>query len=512
MGRRASLADRPGGPKEHPVSETEIKAMAALVRDAVAKGAVGFSTSRLLVHRDPTGALTPGALAGVAEVEAICDAIAAGGGGCFEMSTDWMSYDDVAYSKLDRKLVRSYQQREAGWMVDAARKHGPKISFTYNAFPGPVSVGANAIAEINKAGGFALGQTFVRIQGFLFAFGARMNPFNVSRTYRKLAQACEASGTDIFAELRRPATREAILREAARLFGKTKGDGVRISAGMRELIKLFTPFKNVFIWQGSYEPEREAHSVAARAAAAGQAPWEWMYDFLLGGGVLWKAQPGLYHHGNMDGNHEFLQRDDMIPGFADSGAHGTMMQDATASTHTLTHWVRDRTQGNARKFPIEVIVKKQTSDVARLFGLGGSVGTLLPGMKANLNVINMDELKIHQPRLTRDWMRRWVQDVDGYELTMCGGEITYLHGEPTGALPGGLMRNPNADASKYRAVAWKVSSAFDGEIAEFDITDENGDGVHDQAMDSMGDKGGSAAARLLRGLEEEDTAMPRARL
>merc|ERR1719230_2307793 len=105
MGQRASLADRPNGAVRDPVRPQEIRAIAALVRDAVAKGALGFSTSRLLVHRDPKGQLTPGALSGVPEVKAISRAIVEGGGGIFEMSTDWSSYDDVAYSKLDRELA-----------------------------------------------------------------------------------------------------------------------------------------------------------------------------------------------------------------------------------------------------------------------------------------------------------------------------------------------------------------------------------------------------------------------
>ena len=93
MGKRASLADRPGGSSANPLLPREIDAIAALVQDAVASGALGFSTSRLLVHRDPMGQLTPGALAGVAELKAITKAIVEGGGGIFEMSTDWMSYD-----------------------------------------------------------------------------------------------------------------------------------------------------------------------------------------------------------------------------------------------------------------------------------------------------------------------------------------------------------------------------------------------------------------------------------
>ena len=38
--------------------------------------------------------------------------------------------------------------------------------------------------------------------------------------------------------------------------------------------------------------------------------------------------------------------------------------------------------------------------------------------------------------------RRLIQKVDGYRFTICSGEIIYEDGEPTGALPGKLVRGP----------------------------------------------------------------------
>ena len=133
------------------------------------------------------------------------------------------------------------------------------------------------------------------------------------------------------------------------------------------------------------------------------------------------------------------------------------------------------------------------------FGLD-DVGTLEVGMKANLNVFDLDSLQIHEPFVTTDWMRRWTQKVDGYVLTLVRGVPTYRQGQPTGALPGSLVRNPRADKSKFKNIARKVSSAFDGFVPEFREEGED-------SFEGMGDKGGSAAARLMREtLESGDQA------
>merc|ERR1711959_711027 len=96
--------------------------------------------------------------------------------------------------------------------------------------------------------------------------------------------------------------------------------------------------------------------------------------------------------------------------------------------------------------------KKQAADVAELFGLT-NVGLLKAGMKANLNVFDLNKLTVHEPRIVKDWMQRWVQDVEGYMLTLVSGVPTYRSGQPTGALPGTLVRNPRADASKFQGIA-----------------------------------------------------------
>ena len=156
----------------------------------------------------------------------------------------------------------------------------------------------------------------------------------------------------------------------------------------------------------------------------------------------------------------------------------------------------------------QVIVKKQSADVAETFGLTDR-GQLTVGMKADLNVFDLEAMQVHEPQRIVDTgpgvpLERWTQTVEGYRLTLLAGVPTFKDGQPTGAMPGGLVRNPASDASAYRNIAWDVSTDFDGFVPDF--LDE------DNKLEGFGDRGGSAAARLMREVEEGDKAKQAAKL
>jgi N-acyl-D-aspartate/D-glutamate deacylase len=109
-------------------------------------------------------------------------------------------------------------------------------------------------------------------------------------------------------------------------------------------------------------------------------------------------------------------------------------------TYLLTHWVRDRSRGE--RLPLELAVALQTSRTAAAYGLHDR-GTVVVGKRADLNVIDLEGLQLHAPRMVHDLPaggRRLVQHVDGYRYTVVAGEVTFDNGEPTGARPGRLVR------------------------------------------------------------------------
>jgi N-acyl-D-amino-acid deacylase len=90
----------------------------------------------------------------------------------------------------------------------------------------------------------------------------------------------------------------------------------------------------------------------------------------------------------------------------------------------------------------EHLIKRQTSETADFFGLSDR-GRLAPGMRADVNLIDFDRLRLHKPELVHDMPaggRRFVQRVDGYEATLAAGIPIFERGEHTGAMPGRLVR------------------------------------------------------------------------
>mmetsp|Transcript_80279 Transcript_80279/g.243622 ORF Transcript_80279/g.243622 Transcript_80279/m.243622 type:complete len:276 (+) Transcript_80279:1-828(+) len=275
---------------------------------------------------------------------------------------------------------------------------------------------------------------------------------------------------------------------------------------MAEFRQIFQPWSQVFRWTPGYEPQKVEDSVEAMAAATGKPPLEVAYDAMAAGTVLWKPQVGLYDGESLQPTYELLQHPSMIPGFADGGAHGTIFQDATVASYMLTHWVRDRTQGP--RLSVEEAVRKQTMDVAQLFGLSDR-GVLAPGKKADLNVIDLNSLAMCKPYLADDMplkQQRWMQEVPGYRLTLVSGCPTFRNGEATGGLPGRLVRNPHREASVWQGVAPRVSGPFESGLLEpTDLASG------ERALEGMGSSGASAAARVLRSSVEAEEA-PRSRL
>jgi N-acyl-D-aspartate/D-glutamate deacylase len=189
-----------------------------------------------------------------------------------------------------------------------------------------------------------------------------------------------------------------------------------------------------------YEPRPE-QSVAARAAVAGRNPWDLLYDLLQedGGRELLNAPILNYAEGNLDVAHEMLTHPATAWGLGDGGAHASQTCDASSSTFLLTHWARDR---DGARLTVEEAVQKMTSATAQLFGLGDR-GQLTVGRKGDVNLIDLEALRLHRPELVHDLpggAKRLVQRSSGYVATVVSGEVTLAYGEDTGARPGRLIR------------------------------------------------------------------------
>ncbi len=191
-----------------------------------------------------------------------------------------------------------------------------------------------------------------------------------------------------------------------------------------------------------YEPAPDT-SIAARARAAGIDPYRLLYDLLLendGRSLLVRPLLG-YSDFSLDPVREMLLHPATVLGIGDGGAHVSVICDASTPTTMLTMWTRDRTRG--AKLPIETVVHKMTANNAELYGLSDR-GTLTPGLRADVNVIDLDRLRLHAPEFRNDLpsgARRLVQEASGYTATIVAGTVTRRHDTDTGSRPGRLVRS-----------------------------------------------------------------------
>ncbi len=127
--------------------------------------------------------------------------------------------------------------------------------------------------------------------------------------------------------------------------------------------------------------------------------------------------------------------------FSDSGAHVSLISEASIQTHLLSHWVRDR-----EVFTLEEAVRMLTLAPARAWGFPDR-GLLQEGSVADLNVFDPATVEPELPRVSVDLpggARRLTQRSRGFLATVVAGEVVHRDGEHTGALPGSLLRGPLA--------------------------------------------------------------------
>jgi N-acyl-D-aspartate/D-glutamate deacylase len=271
--------------------------------------------------------------------------------------------------------------------------------------------------------------------GILFGLELTLNPFSHHPSYRAISKQPLAERVAL---LRNPEFRARLLAEDSQA---QRGFAARMPRNWALLFPLDDGF--------DYEPPPE-RTVAALAAARGCSPDELALDHMLqndGRGMLYL--PFLnYAERNLDPSYAMLTHAQTIPGLSDGGAHVGMICDGSFPTSNLTHWTRERTRGP--KLPLARMVRAQTWDTARAVQLSDR-GLIAPGYRADLNVIDYDRLRLLPPEVAYDLPaggRRLLQRARGYVATVVAGEITYRDGEATSALPGRLVRGPQAQPER----------------------------------------------------------------
>ena len=393
--------------------DVEIAEMARLTTEALRAGAVGFTTSRTILHRSRHG-LVPGTHSTPEELLGIGGALGAAGHGVFEMVSDLQG-----------------QEPDLTWMREFCRATGRTLTFALAQSPLQPTAWRETLARIDALAADGLHivpQVPCRPTGMLYGLQSSLHSFITHPTYRDELAALPLGERVV--RLRNPDIRTRLLAEEA-------------STGNPIARALMSNWTHIFPLGDppDYEPAPST-SVAAVAARTGRRPEEVVYDWMLerDGRQLLFAPLANYVDGNFEALREMMLHPRTVLGLSDGGAHCGLICDASMPTYLLTHWVRDRQRG--ARIPLEQAVRLQTGNTAAVYGLTDR-GTLAPGKKADVNVIDLDALQLHAPEMVFDLPaggRRLVQRVEGYRATIVSGAVTFEDGEPTGARPGGLVR------------------------------------------------------------------------
>jgi N-acyl-D-amino-acid deacylase len=411
------------GAKNEPATTEDILAMAAIVKEGLLAGALGFSSSRTIGHKALDGEPVPGTFAAEDELFGIGQALKETGLGIFELAPAG-SGGDAAGDDPDAIL------EEMDWMCRLAKEIARPVSFAmlqYDSRPNRWRECLDIAAQAAREGADVYPQIAGRPFGILAGHQTIANPYRGKPSYDALAALPIEEKA---ARLRDPEMRQRILTEG-------------IAEGEYNFFADPAMFENVYPLGDppSYEPSPE-ESVAAIARRAGRDVHELAYDMLLADDCreLLLLPFMNYSDRSCDPHREMILNPQAVLGLGDGGAHCGVICDASLQTFMLSHWTRDRSRGP--KLPIEWVVKRMTADTAKLYGLLDR-GLLAPGYKADVNLFDATRVGLERPEMVHDLpsgARRLIQRAHGYEATLVSGQIIMDRGVATEARPGHLVR------------------------------------------------------------------------
>jgi N-acyl-D-aspartate/D-glutamate deacylase len=405
------------GAANESATDTDIAEMAKAVDEAMAAGALGFSTSRTPIHKSKSGELVPGTNADENELFGIAEALNKHGRGVFQFAPE-------------HKILPT---DEWPWMRElSARNPNVTVSVNLNQDDAAPDVWRTVLKELDRAqadGLNIIAQVAGRSIGVLMCLEGSFHPLAFHPAWQEIAHLSKAEKVKA---LRDETLRNKFVNEMPR------DNGFFENIVLSRLWKMF-PVTDANI---NYEPNPKTDSIDALAQARRIAPMDMVYDQLLannGRGMIYMPFFN-YSYGDLSMTYELMQHEHTRNGLSDAGAHCGAICDGGMPTFLMTHWVRDRQRGP--RLQLEKMVQRQTRKTAELYGLTDR-GLIAPGLRADLNLIDFEALTFDMPEMVYDFPangRRLVQHAQGYVGTFVNGVQTVATDEFTGAMPGKLLR------------------------------------------------------------------------
>jgi N-acyl-D-amino-acid deacylase len=418
----------------------EIEEMSRIVEEGLRAGALGFSTSRTSLHKTAAGKLVAGTFAGRDELFGIGQALKRANTGVFECANEHMTLDT-----------------DIDWMEELAFEIDRPVIFNLSQTDFNPTLWSDVLKKLGEAadrGAPLYAQAAGRSIGIVMGFQATAHPFALKPSFQQLM---ERPWAEAIAELKRPEVREQILTEEP------------VEANFFENFVTQSFSKMYDLSTSGYEPEL-SENLDARATESGISAAELAYDTMLqneGTGFLYFPLFN-YTDGNLELLREMHQHPRVKMGLSDGGAHCGAICDGGMPTFMLTHWTRDRSRGET--LPLAFMIHRQTQQTAEFYGLNDR-GLLKVGYRADVNLIDYEQLSLDLPEMVFDLPaggRRLLQRARGYKATICRGQVTFEDGEPTGALPGKLLRGsqpaPSTSDAEAIALSPNALASVDGHV------------------------------------------------
>jgi len=398
-------------------NQGDIAQMRQIVEESVRAGAFGVSTSRTISHKSLKGEYIPTLRAAEEELTGLAMGMKDAGSGFLELVGDWNQPDPATEFAMLRRVVE---------------KSGRTAVFSLTQRHDRTEVWKELMALSDQAiaDGVSIRPVAApRAIGILLGLEGSQNPFSGTPTYKSIAHLPLAERVKAMST---PEIRAKILSDDP-VTGSTFPLFHRMSYN-----KMFR-----FGHPANYEPKRE-DSITAIAEREGRTPQEVAYDIMLedGGRDFIYCPLVNYVDYDLSASEAMLDNRNTIMGIGDGGAHVGFIIDAGFPTWLLAHWGRKK-----QRWTPQELIRRLTSDTAGAAGLHDR-GKVAVGKKGDLNILDWEKIAFGRPYVTFDLPaggRRLLQKADGYDTTIVSGQVTYRNGEPTGALPGKMVRGQRAN-------------------------------------------------------------------
>jgi len=394
---------------ERAATPEECAAMAALVREGMAAGAIGWSTSLSPTHFFGDGTPAPSRLADEAELLALARALADLERGVIEIAPR---------STIGPPADKAEEQRSFAGLARASGKVVSWAPLLDNPFaPGSAQQIIAEAAELQARGVQVVPQVGCRPLEVRFdftepAFYLEQNPF-----WRPIMAKSRDERRRLFADA-----------EFRAELGRQTGFVAALAQGWDRLVLRLAASEGVRRWQD--------RSVAEIAAAEGRAPLDVFCDLVLEDDLATQWGVVLMNYDER-AVAELIRHPAGLLALSDAGAHVDTLCDQGFTSYLLGHWVRE-----LRALALEEAVRLVTAVPAERYGLRGR-GRLGPGYAADLVLFDPARVAMRPTEMVYDLprgQRRLLQRAEGIVDVLVNGAPVVADGAPTGRRPGRVLR------------------------------------------------------------------------